>query len=67
MISGKSGYVTIHMGTGKFDFDQINDAVKYSNLLITTFRPNHVNRNEKLYIEAINFSKRCIHRFDINY
>lgn len=55
------------MGTGKFDFDQINDAVKYSNLLITTFRPNHVNRNEKLYIEAINFSKRCIHRFDINY
>lgn len=57
MISGKSGHVTIHMGGGKFDFDQINDAVKYSNLPITTFRPTHVNRNEKLYKEAINFAK----------
>lgn len=57
MISRKSGHVTIHMGNGKFDFDQINDAVKNSNLLITTFRPNYVNRNEKLYIEAINFVK----------
>ena len=57
MISGKSGHVTIHMGGGKFDFDQINDAVGYSNLPITTFRPTHVNRNEKLYKEAINFAK----------
>lgn len=57
MISRKSGHVTIHMGNGKFDFDQINDAVKNSNLLITTLRPNYVNRNEKLYIEAINFVK----------
>lgn len=57
MISGKSGHVTVHMGGGKFDFDQINDAVKYSNLPITTFRPTHVNRNEKLYKEAINFAK----------
>lgn len=57
MISGKSGHVTIHMGDGKFYFDQINDALKYSNLPITTFRPTHVNRNEKLFEEALKFAQ----------
>lgn len=57
MISGKSGHVTIHMGDGKFYFEQINDALKYSNLPITTFRPTHVNRNKELYGEAIKFAK----------
>ncbi|MDU2353041.1 MAG: beta-aspartyl-peptidase [Anaerococcus sp.] len=56
MISGKSGHVTIHMGDGKFYFEQINDALKYSNLPITTFRPTHVNRNKELYGEAIKFA-----------
>lgn len=57
MISGKSGHVTIHMGDGKFYFDQIKDALKYSNLPITTFRPTHVNRNANLYKEALNFAQ----------
>ena len=56
MISGKSGHVTIHMGDCKFYFEQINDAPKYSNLPITTFRPTHVNRNKELYGEAIKFA-----------
>lgn len=56
MISGKSGHVTIHMGDGKFYFEQINDALKYSNIPITTFRPTHVNRNKELYGEAIKFA-----------
>ena len=56
MISGKSGHVTIHMGDGKFYFEQINDALKYSNLPITTFRPTHVNRNKELYGDAIKFA-----------
>ncbi|WP_394271441.1 beta-aspartyl-peptidase [Anaerococcus nagyae] len=56
MISGKSGHVTIHMGDGKFYFERINDALKYSNLPITTFRPTHVNRNKELYGEAIKFA-----------
>lgn len=57
MISGKSGHVTIHMGSGKFYFNQINDALKYSNLPITIFRPTHVNRDKKLYDEALEFAQ----------
>lgn len=57
MISGKSGHVTIHMGEGKFYFDQINDALKYSNLPITTFRPTHVNRDARLFEESLDFAK----------
>lgn len=58
MISDKSGHVTIHMGGGKFYFDQINDALEHSNLPITIFRPTHVNRDKKLYEEALDFAER---------
>ena len=58
MISDKSGHVTIHMGGGKFYFDQINDALEHSNLPITIFRPTHVNRDQKLYEEALDFAER---------
>ena len=58
MISGKSGHVTIHMGDGKFNFDQIKDALKYSNLPISVFRPTHVNRNNDLYESALDFAKK---------
>lgn len=57
MISGKSGHVTIHMGDGKFNFDQIKDALKYSNLPISVFRPTHVNRNMDLYESALDFAE----------
>lgn len=58
MISGKSGHVTIHMGGGKFLFGQINDALEHSNLPITIFRPTHVNRDDKLFEEALKFAER---------
>lgn len=58
MISDKSGHLTIHMGGGKFYFDQINKALEKSNLPITVFRPTHVNRNDKLYEEALKFAKK---------
>ncbi len=58
MISGKSGHVTIHMGGGKFLFGQINDALEHSNLPITIFRPTHVNRDDKLFEEALDFAEK---------
>lgn len=58
MISGKSGHVTIHMGDGRFNFDQINDALKFSNLPISVFRPTHVNRNKDLYEKAMDFAQK---------
>lgn len=58
MISGKSGHVTIHMGDGRFNFDQINDVLKFSNLPISVFRPTHVNRNKVLYEKAMDFAQK---------
>ncbi|MDY3006283.1 beta-aspartyl-peptidase [Anaerococcus porci] len=58
MISGKSGHVTIHMGGGKFNFKLIDDALKYSNLPTSVFRPTHVNRDPSLFEDALDFAKR---------
>lgn len=57
MISGKSGHVTVHMGSGKFNLDQIYGALEVSNLPITTFRPTHVNRAEEVFKASIKFAK----------
>ena len=58
MISGKSGHVVVHMGNGKFDMKQINDAIDISNLPITTLRPTHINRKRNLCLEALEYAKR---------
>lgn len=58
MISGKSGHVTVHMGEGKFNFDQIKEALERSNIPITVFRPTHVNREKSLAMDAIEFAKK---------
>lgn len=58
MISGKSGHVTVHMGSGKFDMGTINRALEISNIPISIFRPTHVNRKKSLCIEALDYAKR---------
>lgn len=58
MISGKSGHVTVHLGSGKFNLDQIYKAIDISNLPITTFRPTHVNRSEDVFKASIEFAKK---------
>lgn len=58
MFSEKSGHVTVHMGSGKFNLEQIYDALKISNLPITTFRPTHVNRKKSLTLDALDFAKK---------
>ncbi|WP_300408721.1 beta-aspartyl-peptidase [Lagierella sp.] len=56
MISGKSGHVTVHLGGGKFLLDQIREALDFSNLPISTFRPTHVNRDRNTYLDSLNFA-----------
>lgn len=56
MISGKSGHVTVHLGSGKFLLDQIRKAIKFSNLPISTFRPTHVNRDKDTYLDSLKFA-----------
>ncbi len=57
MISGKSGHVTVHLGGGKFLLDQIREALDFSNLPISTFRPTHVNRDRNTYLDALSFAE----------
>ena len=57
MFSGKSGHVTVHMGSGKFDMQQIIKAIELSNLPHTIFRPTHVNRKKSLCLEALDYAK----------
>lgn len=57
MLSGKSGHVTVHMGSGKYDMNEINEAVRISNLPMTVFRPTHINRKKSLCLEALEYAK----------
>lgn len=58
MLSNKSGHVTVHMGNGKFDLEQINKALDISNIPITVFRPTHINRKFSLFKQAIEYAKK---------
>lgn len=57
MISGKSGHVTVHLGSGKFNLNQIREALEISNLPISTFRPTHINRSKDVFKHSIKFAK----------
>lgn len=58
MLAGKAGIVVAHMGDGKKGFEPINKIIKDTEIPIRTFRPTHVNRKEKLLMEAFNFAKK---------
>lgn len=58
MLSEKSGHVTVHMGSGKFDMDTINKALEISNIPISIFRPTHANRKKSLCMDALEYAKK---------
>ena len=57
MISGKAGMLTIHMGDGEDRLEKIRRVLKSTPLPVTTMRPTHVNRNQKLLEEALDYAK----------
>lgn len=57
MLSGKAGVVHLHMGDAEEGFELIYELLKKTAIPITHFYPTHVNRNEKLLREAVNFCK----------
>lgn len=58
MISGKAGILVVHMGNGEKGLKPIMNVVKNTEIPIRTFRPTHINRNEKLLIESFEFAKQ---------
>ena len=52
MLSGKAGFITLHMGSGKLALQPVFEALKNSDLPVGIFRPTHVGRATALREDA---------------
>lgn len=57
MLSGKAGIINIHLGDGKRKLELLLRAVKETEIPITQFLPTHINRNEELFKECLEYAK----------
>ncbi|HUH03288.1 MAG TPA: beta-aspartyl-peptidase [Kofleriaceae bacterium] len=53
LTSGKAGIVHLHLGDGERGLDLVRRAVTRSELPARVFQPTHVNRNRRLFGEAL--------------
>lgn len=58
MLSGKAGIINIHLGDGKRKLEMLLRAVDETEIPITQFLPTHINRNEDLFEDCIEYAKR---------
>ncbi len=56
-LAGKTGVLVIHMGDGKQGFAPILDSINNSNLPMSVYQPTHINRNDSLLAEGVEFLK----------
>ena len=56
MLSGKAGVVNVHLGDSPRMMDLILRAVHETEIPVTQFLPTHVNRNETLFRQSIQFA-----------
>ncbi|MEL4105274.1 beta-aspartyl-peptidase [Oscillospiraceae bacterium WX1] len=57
LLAGKAGVMHLHVGDGKKGLGAVTDILKNSDLPMTMFIPTHVNRNRKLFREAVGYVK----------
>lgn len=58
MLSGKPGFVMVHMGNGRQMFNPILDVVENTDIPITQFIPTHIDRNEDLLDASVEYGKK---------
>ncbi|WLR58960.1 hypothetical protein [Guptibacillus hwajinpoensis] len=58
MLTGKKGFVHLHMGSGKNHYNQIYELLEVTDLPICLFSPTHVNRTPGLLEASVEFAKR---------
>lgn len=58
MLSGRGGYVTIHMGSGHAMLDPLFYAIDHSDVPIQKFLPTHMGRSEALFEQGLAFIRR---------
>jgi beta-aspartyl-dipeptidase (metallo-type) len=57
MLSGKAGVVNVHVGDGRRGLSLLARVVEETEIPATQFLPTHVNRNRRLFEEAIAWAK----------
>lgn len=58
MLSGKSGLVNIHLGSGCDGFAFLEEVLAASELPRSQFLPTHVNRNKGILEQGLNYAAR---------
>lgn len=57
MLGHKAGLVNIHMGDGRKGFEPLFRLVQETDIPIGQLLPTHVNRNDDLFLQALEFLK----------
>ncbi len=57
LLSGKAGFVNIHIGDGHSKLSFLEEITRNTEIPITQFIPTHVNRNLDLFESAIEYAK----------
>ncbi len=57
MLSGKAGFVCLHMGDDKRGLEPVFEALSQTSIPIKTFQPTHVARSAKIQSDAMRFAK----------
>lgn len=58
MLSGKAGVVNMHLGDGEDGLKMLYEIIKNGEIPKTQIIPTHVNRNKRLFKEAIEWAKQ---------
>lgn len=57
ILSGKAGVVNLHLGDGEAGLGPVRELLAGTELPWTQVLPTHVNRNERLFAEAVAFAR----------
>ncbi|WP_123053637.1 beta-aspartyl-peptidase [Clostridium sp. JN-1] len=57
MLSGKCGILHMHLGDGKRGLEPIFDVIKNSDVPYENLLPTHINRNNLVYKQSIEYAK----------
>lgn len=58
MMSGKAGVLHLHLGDGARGLDLVRRALDETELPPSVFFPTHINRNKRLFDEALDLARR---------
>jgi beta-aspartyl-dipeptidase (metallo-type) len=65
LMTGKAGIVHLHVGDGVRGLSMVREALAMSELPPRTFQPTHINRNRRLFDEAMAFAREQACMVDI--